>query len=408
MKSFQSNLLVVATFCSLFALFGCQTEYSFSPMPIPNSSGLATGADPLPSGYPQPSQSPGASPTMSASPSPSPSASSCTETCTVPNGVGVQACGIPVAGSTPAPGSIPVPAPSSMCSVTQCNPGYVISNGMCVLTTTVSNFSCLSYEPLVLNSVTDQLTTSTGGLIPAQNVSGGGVCYYYPLYDGVALSGDSSQTGTAASNHDQGVISRDHDADPGNTLDVWHPYSMLHANVNLTFAGPRTLHLTGGEVKGTMFTVDNVQIDNFFLVGVYAQGTALTPANVSSYYSAWGTADSVLSASVKNPPSNVNAPTTGIAFNPAGIDFATNATDTYSGNLVSTPYSDNGLITNSGYALIPLTSSFNGTEYSGGVASVPEVSLTNLIMPEVSTSVDFRGLDCGADRTLGNIYLLIQ
>ena len=386
MKSFKSNLWVVATFCSVFSLVGCQTDYSFSPLPIPNSSGLASGANPLPSASPQPSQSPSqspsASPTMSASPSPSPSPSSCTETCTIPNGVGVQACG----------------APASTCSVTQCNPGYVISNGMCVPATSVSNFSCSSYEALVLNTVTDQVTTSTGGPIPAQNASGAGVCYYYPLVElATPLSGASYLTGTAASDHDQAVISRDHDADPSNPSDVWHPYSMAHVNVNMTFAGPRTLHLTGGQVTGTAFTVDDVQIDNFFLVGVYPQDTALTPANLMSYYSAWGTADSTINTTVNKTS------VSGIAFNPAGISLTTDAFDTYPDNLASTPYSDVGLVTSSSYAMIPLNA-----EASGGVASVPEVSLTNLIMPEVSTAVDFRGLDCGADRTLNNIYLLIQ
>jgi hypothetical protein len=391
MKDLKSNLWVVATFCSVFSLIGCETDSSFSPIAIPNSSGLPTGPDSLPSSSPQPSQSPSqapspspspsASPTMSASPSPSPSPSSCTETCTVPNGVGVEACG----------------APASACSVTQCNPGYVISNGMCVPATSVNNFSCSSYESLVLNAVTDQVTTSTGGPIPAQNASGAGVCYYYPLYDGPALSGASYQTGTAASDHDQGVISRDHDVDPSNPADVWHPYSMVHANVNLTFAGPRTLHLTGGQVSGTTFTVADVMIDNFFLVGVYPQDTNLAPANLLSYYSAWGTADSTINATVNKTS------VSGIAFNPAGVSLTTDATSTYPDNLGTTPYSNDGLVTSSSYAMIPLNA-----EASGGVASVPEVSLTNLIMPAVSTTVDFRGLDCGDSRTLDNIYLLIQ
>jgi hypothetical protein len=267
---------------------------------------------------------------------------------------------------------------------------------MCVPATSVNNFSCSSYESLVLNQVTDQVTTSTGGPIPAQNASGAGVCYYYPLYDGAPLSGASYLTGTAASDHDQGVISRDHDVNSSDPADVWHPYTMDHVNVNLTFVGPRTLHLTGGQVSGTTFTVDNVEIDNFFLIGVYPQDTNLTPANLGSYYSAWGTADSTINATVNT------STVSGIAFNPAGIALTTNATNAYPGGALG-HYSNDGLVTSSGYAMIPLNA-----EAPGGVASVPEVSLTNLIMPDVSTAVDFRGLDCGSERTLNNIYLLIQ
>jgi hypothetical protein len=296
--------------------------------------------------------------------------------------VGVEACG----------------APASECSLTQCNPGYVVSNGACVLAVSVNNFSCSSYEQLVLNTVTDQVTTASGGAIPAQNVSGAGVCYYYPIVEvATPLSGSSYLTGTAASDHDQDVISRDHDVDPTDISDVWHPYSMAHVTVNLTLAGPRTLHLTGGQVSGSTFITGDVDIDNFFLVGVYPQSTSLTPANLLSYYSAWGTGDSVINGTATNGTS-----TTGVAFNPTGITLNTNKTNTYPTGALGY-YSNEGLVTTSSYAMIPLNA-----ETPSGTASVPEVSLTNLILPQVVTTVDFRGLDCGSSRALNSIYLLIQ
>jgi hypothetical protein len=138
-----------------------------------------------------------------------------------------------------------------------------------------------------------------------------------------------------------------------------------------------------------------VDIDNFFLVGAYPSSASLAPANLLSYYSAWGTGDSVVSAGPNNSLS-------GIAFNPAGLPIKTDGTNSYPNGGVGT-YSDDGIISTSTYAVIPLN-----VEASGGTASVPEVSLSNLITPNVSTTIDFRALDAGSSRALNNVYLLVQ
>jgi hypothetical protein len=364
------------------------TVASASPSPSATATTPVSPTNPTqtisPSPSPTPSPSVSVSPSPSASPSPTPSptptpSGPCTETCNIENGVGVQSC-----GSTG--------TEQSSCILTQCNPGYVADNGACVPTHTVTSFQCTSYELLVLNS-DNELVTATESIIPAQDPSGKGVCYYYPINE-ETLSGSSSLTGSAVADHDQDVISRDHDVNSGNPLYVWHPYIMKHFNADLTIAGPRQLNITGGSVSGTNFTTSDVEIDNFFLVGAYPQSADLSPANLLSYYSAWGTSDSTVNGGPNNS-------LTGIAFNPAGLPLTTNAVSTYSTG--TTPYSDVGIKTSADYAVIPLNA-----EASGGTANVPEVSLTNYITPNVSTTVDFRGLDCGSDRALNNIYLLVQ
>jgi hypothetical protein len=162
---------------------------------------------------------------------------------------------------------------------------------------------------------------------------------------------------------------------------------MNHTDVDFILQGARTLHLTGGKVSGNLFTSHSINIDNFFLVGVYPKSTAVTTKNLLSYYSAWGTADSM----IVNPNGGaVNS----IAFNPAGIKLVTNG---------SLPYSTSGLVTQSDYTMVP----FN-VEGPRGTANVPSVDLTNLISSHVTTSIDFRALDCGGSRNLTNIYLLFQ
>jgi hypothetical protein len=276
-----------------------------------------------------------------------------------------------------------------------CNPGYVAQNGACVPTISTNSFVCSSYSPLTLNPITHQLTLADGSNIPAQDASGKGTCYYYAIYNGAALTGSSYLTGTDAAHHDQSVVARDHDADPSDPESVWHPYSMNHTNLNFTMLGSRTLHLTGGSVSKSSFTSSTINIDNFFLVGVYPQSATLSPSNLVSYYSAWGTGDSTIA----NPNGGA---TNAVAFNPAGIDLTTNVSTKYTGG-TSTPYSNVGLVTTSDYAMIPLN-----VEASGGTAKVPSVDLSNLINANVPTSLDFRALDCGGSRNLGNIYLLIQ
>jgi hypothetical protein len=319
-----------------------------------------------------PTAAPSTAPTLTGTP-----AATCTETCSLGNGVGVQSCGEP-----------------STCTLTKCNSGYVVSADSCIPAAAATNFTCTSYQELVLNTSTNQITTAVGTAIPAQDPRGSGVCYYYPLViETTPLSGSSYLTGTAAQFHDQDVISRDHDVNTGDPTYDWHPYSMAHTAVNFTMSAPRILNITGGTVSGTTFTTTNVQIDNFFLVGVYPQSTMPSTANLASYYSAWGTGDSVITGA-----NNVS----GIAFNPAGIDLTTNATNTYPDGSLGN-YSNAGLVTTSSYAMIPLNA-----VASGGTASVPKVSITSLIAPNVSTTIDFRALDCGSGRALSSIYLLVQ
>jgi hypothetical protein len=355
-----------------------------NPCVTPSPSPTATTPVPLPSNTQTiaPVSSPSPTATIAPSPSPTPSAP-CTETCYLDNGVGVTSGG-----------------PGSVCVLTQCNPGYVADNGACVPVVSVTAFKCTSYEQLILNS-SNELTTATGSEIPAQDLSGSGVCYYYPIVElNTPLSGASYLTGTAVSDHDQDVVSRDHDVNTGNPLYAWHPYTMKHFNADLTIAGPRQLHVTGGSVSGANFTTGTVNIDNFFLIGAYPSSASLAPANLASYYSAWGTADSVVVGGANNSLS-------GIAFNPAGLPIKTDGTNSYPDGSTGS-YSDNGIVSSSSYAVIPLTSAWMGTEWPGGTASVPEVPLTNLITPNVSTTVDFRALDAGASRSLNNVYLLVQ
>ena len=351
-----------------------------SPTVAPNPTNTPV---PKPSATPVPTATP--APTATATPVPTATATpvpvACTETCSVSNGVGVQTCGQP-----------------STCTLTKCNPGYAVVNGACVQAVAMSNFKCTSYEKLVLDVGNNHLNTATGNSIPAQDPSGQGVCYYYPLVvQTPALSGPSYLTGTSADHHDQDVIARDHDTNSGSLTTVWHPYSMAHANVNFMMAGARVLNVTGGSVSGNAFTTENVEIDNFFLVGVYPQSSALSTANLQSYYSAWGTGDSVISGGA--PGAN---PTNVIAFNPAGLNLTTNSTNKYSDGTLGY-YSTAGVVTSSAYSMISLTA-----EASGGTASVPEVSITNLITPNTNMTIDFRALDCGSGRALNSIYLLVQ
>ncbi len=304
-------------------------------------------------------------------------------TCAVSNGVGVQSCNDD--------GSL-----SSTCSLTMCNEGFVAQNGACVAPTASSEYACTSYEPLVLNSVSNQLTTVNGDSIPAQDPSGSGACYYYAIVDlQNNLSGVSSLTGNDEKDHDQDVVSRDHDVDAGNAKDVWHPYIMDHTQLDMSFAGARTMQLTGGSVRGNQFQTSDIAIDNFFLIGVYPKSTQVTTSNLLSYFSAWGTGDSIIDTSN-------GVLTNGIAFNPEGISLIDDKSEKYSdGEVVN--YSNKGLVTKSAYSIVPLN-----IEASGGTANVPSVPLTNLISTQEPTTVDFRALDCGGYRSLANIYLLIK
>jgi hypothetical protein len=297
-----------------------------------------------------------------------------TQTCNVTNGVGIQ--------NSPEGGQ-----PASACVLTMCNPGFIAQNGTCVAETASNEFTCTSYQLLVLNS-SGNLVTSTGADIPGQDASGSGVCYYYPIVNlTTPIQGSSTLTGAAAQFHDQDVVARDHDANAGSPSVVWHPYIMNHTTLNMNFAGARTLQLTGGSLSGNVFTTSAISIDNFFLIGVYPKDTALTPSNLLSFYSAWGTGDSTVANSS-------GVATNGIAFNPAGINLTLNG---------SNPYSTTGVATSSAYSIVPLK-----VEASGGTAAVPSVSLTNLIDLAAPTTIDFRALDCGGGRYLGNIYLLFK
>jgi hypothetical protein len=281
-----------------------------------------------------------------------------------------------------------------------CNPGYVAQNGACVPITVSNSFKCTGYEALVLNSASQHLTLANGADIPAQDPSGSGTCYYYPVINpSAALTGPSYLNGNSVSQHDQAVVARDHDTSVHNMNTAWHPYIMGEKTVNVTFAGARTLHLTGGSVSKGSFSASTISIDNFFLIGVYPKNVALSTNNLNSYYSAWGTKDATISESPSSGDSN------GIAFNPAGIDLITDQSMTYTmaqGGGVGL-YSTQGVKTDSDYSIIPLH-----VEASGGTAQVPEVSLTNYIAPRVPTAIDFRALDCGGSRYLDSIYLLIQ
>jgi hypothetical protein len=326
---------------------------------------------------------PGNLSTISTSPSSTPSI--CTAPCTVPDGVGTEV--VPCSSPSPAPSASPSPG---VCTLTMCNTGYVPKNGVCVPVTSSTPFSCTTYVQLNLDS-NNTLN------VPAQDAIG--TCYYYPIVDMASpLTGGSSLTGNLDSNHDQDVLSRDHDVDAGNSADVWHPYIMDQSQFLLNFAGPRAVVLTGGStaIAGS-FLPSDISIDNFFLVGVYPQNVNLTTSNLSAYYSSFGTGDS---------PVGVNGVTTnGVAFNPAGIDLTTNASETYTyatGN-ETVNYSTAGVVTDSAYVIVPLT-----VEAPGGTAQIPQVTLTNDITPNVPTTMDFRALDCGGSRYLGNIYLLIQ
>jgi hypothetical protein len=255
----------------------------------------------------------------------------------------------------------------------------------------------INFNAQVMNSVSDQLTTSSGADLPPQDPSGKGMCYYYPIVDLPSpITGSSYLNGTAAVDHDQNVVARDHDVDPGNTKDVWHPYIMNHTTLNVTFAGARTLQLTNGRVANSVFSSSPIDIDNFFLIGVFPKSAQVSTSNALSFYSAWGTGDSTVSTSSAGVDSK------GVAFNPAGISLSTNATTSYpDGDGVG--YSNVGMSTSSAYSIVPLN-----VEASGGTAKVPAVVLTNLINAEVPTVIDFHALDCGAARYLGNIYLLIK
>lgn len=403
----STYLSLIMISVTVLGVQGCNDDYSFSALPLSHNSSSAvetggsiaqpssnpgTPASPVPSSSPSAAPSPHLSPSPvpssvpspvpSAVPSPSPT-QSCTETCAVPFGVGSQTCGEP-----------------STCTLTMCNSGYVAQNGSCVPVTSSNTFTCTSYEQLVLNSASQQLTLANGANVPAQDPSGSGTCYYYPVVNPSApITGASYLTGNTPSQHDQGVVARDHDVD-GHTIDTaWHPYIMAEKSMNVTFAGARTLHLTGGSVAKGTFSASTISIDNFFLIGVYPKNVALSTNNLNSYYSAWGTSDATIAENVASGDS------LGIAFNPVGIDLTTDKSMTYTsgqGGGVGN-YSTRGVTTNSDYSIIPLH-----VGASGGTAQVPEVSLTNYIAPQIPTSIDFRALDCGGGRYLGNIYLLIQ
>jgi hypothetical protein len=277
-----------------------------------------------------------------------------------------------------------------------CNPGFVAKNGVCVAETASTQFVCTGYEKLVLNNVSDQLTLPNGDDVPAQDVSGKGTCYYYPIVDLPSpITGSSYLTGTGVSSHDQDVVARDHDIDWNNDKVVWHPYTMNHTTLNMKLVGARTLQLTNGSLSGETFSTSPIDIDNFFLVGVYPKGTTLSTNNLLSFYSAWGTSDSTVANSA-------GVASNGVAFNPAGIALKTNETNSYpdggTGN-----YSNSGVTTSSAYSIVPLN-----VEATGGTAQIPAVALTNLINAQVLTTVDFRALDCGSARYLGNIYLLVK
>ena len=301
----------------------------------------------------------------------------CTQSCSLPNGTGTQSCG----------------ATSGTCTLTICNAGYVDKNGSCVELSSTSPFQCTSYAALTLSTTNNQLMLGSSSVIPAPDPSNSGVCYYYAL-NTQSLGGASYQTGTAAQDHDQTVISRDHDVNTNNISTVWHPYKLLHSTVNITLAASRIIQLVGGGPEGSTFNSQTLTIDNFFLIGIYPSNVAVTPANARSYYSAYGTGDSTVI-----DPATGNS--TEILFNPAGIDLTTNSTTQYTSG--STPYSSVGVVTKSSYAAIPLVA-----ESPGGTAVVPQVQCTNEIQPNVQTTIDFRALDCGAGRTLTPIYLIVQ
>lgn len=364
-----------------FAAQSCNDTYSFQALPLSHSSSTATEVGGS-IAQPSPTILPSASPSPSLSPSPLPT-QACTETCSVPFGIGSQTCGEP-----------------STCTLTMCNPGYVAQNGACVPVSVSNSFKCTSYEALVLDSKTQQVTLASGANIPAQDPSGSGTCYYYPIINpAVPLTGGSYLNGNATSQHDQAVVARDHDASGNGVNTAWHPYIMGEKTMNVTFAGARTLHLTGGKVDKGTFSASDISIDNFFLIGVYPKNVALSTSNLNSYYSAWGTKDATISVNPSSGDSN------GIAFNPAGIDLITDKSMTYTADQGGGVghYSTQGVKTDSDYSIIPLH-----VEASSGTAQVPEVSLTNYIAPHVPTAIDFRALDCGSSRYLENIYLLIQ
>ena len=148
-------------------------------------------------------------------------------------------------------------------------------------------------------------------------------------------------------------------------------------------------------MSGNSFNTAPISIDNFFLVGVYPAAVSPSISNLLSYYSAWGTGDSVVANTDGSTPN-------GVAFNPAGINLVTDSTMSYPDKSVGA-YSKSGVITQSAYVIVPLN-----VEAPGGTAQVPGVSLNNYISPQVLTTVDFRALDAGGSRYLGDIYLLIQ
>ena len=342
-----------------------------------------TPADTLSATLPAPI---GATPTPSATQSPvsavSPSVGnpggSCTQSCSLANGVGVQDCG----------------SSTAACSATLCNPGYLVQNGACVESGSSAAFQCASYQLLSLDGASGRLTPPAGGPIPPQDVSGSGVCFYYPI-NTLTLGGSSYLTGTDPEHHDGAIVARDHDVNGTSPTTVWNPYRLLRAQVGLFLGGARVVQLVGGGPNGDTFNMEAMAIDNFFLIGIYPASVGITASNAGSYYSAWGSGDST----VMDP---ISGSTNGILFNPNGINLTTNTLTTYAGG-GTTPYSSTGVLTNSPYAVIPLNALS-----AIGVAQVPQVQCTNLITSDTLMSVDFRALDCGGGRSLNPIYLVVQ
>lgn len=172
-----------------------------------------------------------------------------------------------------------------------------------------------------------------------------GTCYAIQIFQAIQ-DGPSNLTTTT----DPQVISRNHDISTTDSTITHHPYLMGQATINLTFEGARNIKLSG-QADST----SPISVDNFVMVGFGAQSTAgLVPAD----YAAYGTSDSTVN--------NTN-----------GV-----------------------LLDNEGVALTPFA--------SGGIATVEPLDISQSIAVHQSYTLDVRAEDCGGDRDLSDVYLLLQ
>lgn len=201
----------------------------------------------------------------------------------------------------------------------------VKANGMC------QDFNCKSVVNLA----------AVGGILNVPSRNEEGICYAVKVFDRIANS-RSSLTPT----RDTDVISRSHDSGPR----LVNPYSMGKAAIKFRMAGPRTVKLAGG-----LSADAPIKVDNFTLVGVYAESVTPMP----SHYKAYGTKDSTVDQA-ETHIQYLNAPIGLTSFGPAGT------------------------------------------------ATLTPLEIVNQADSNLNYNLDLRALDCGGARELSDIFLLFQ